>query len=48
MLRDPREYKDPELFNPERFLGDKPERDPHKMAFGYGRRYDGKPIYILP
>lgn len=25
-------------FNPERFLGDSPERDPHSLAFGFGRR----------
>jgi cytochrome P450 len=38
MLKDPRIYKDPELFNPERFLGRNPETDPRKIAFGFGRR----------
>ncbi|BCS17694.1 cytochrome P450 [Aspergillus puulaauensis] len=35
---DPKDYKDPMSFNPERFLGDSPERDPHSLAFGFGRR----------
>ncbi|RDW64567.1 cytochrome P450 [Aspergillus mulundensis] len=34
---DPKDYKDPMSFKPERFLGDNPERDPH-FVFGYGRR----------
>lgn len=38
MLRDPRTYKDPEQFNPERYLGRYPERDPRPMVFGFGRR----------
>lgn len=25
-------------FKPERFLGDKPEADPHDVVFGFGRR----------
>lgn len=25
-------------FTPERFLGDTPERDPHSVVFGFGRR----------
>ncbi|KAL4994465.1 cytochrome P450 [Aspergillus recurvatus] len=35
---DPKDYKDPMSFNPERFLGDKPERDPQTLSFGFGRR----------
>jgi hypothetical protein len=39
MMNDPRLYKDPERFMPERFLGENPERDPRELAFGFGRRY---------
>ncbi|KAB8248624.1 cytochrome P450 [Aspergillus flavus] len=35
---DPKIYRDPETFRPERFLGDNPELDPHTLAFGFGRR----------
>lgn len=35
---DPNVYKDPMVFNPERFLGPTPEPDPHTIAFGFGRR----------
>ncbi|KAB8223737.1 cytochrome P450 [Aspergillus novoparasiticus] len=38
---DPNEYHDPMTFKPERFLGDNghtPERDPHLISFGFGRR----------
>ncbi|OGM40178.1 O-methylsterigmatocystin oxidoreductase [Aspergillus bombycis] len=35
---DPKIYRDPEAFRPERFLGDNPELDPHSIVFGYGRR----------
>ncbi|GMF67658.1 unnamed protein product [Aspergillus oryzae] len=38
---DPNEYHDPMTFKPERFLSDNghtPERDPHLLAFGFGRR----------
>jgi len=38
MSRDPLVYKDPETFNPSRFLGDEPERDPALYVFGFGRR----------
>ena len=36
--RDPATYKDPETFNPARFLGENPEYDPHGIVFGFGRR----------
>ncbi|KAJ6101032.1 hypothetical protein N7499_000662 [Penicillium canescens] len=39
---DPLVYNDPMAFKPERFLdapdGSSPERDPHMLVFGYGRR----------
>ncbi|KAJ6089845.1 hypothetical protein N7467_005061 [Penicillium canescens] len=39
---DPLVYNDPMAFKPERFLdspdGSPPERDPHMLVFGYGRR----------
>ncbi|KAL3462651.1 cytochrome P450 [Aspergillus heterothallicus] len=35
---DPTDYKDPMSFNPERFLGSSPERDPQAFVFGFGRR----------
>jgi cytochrome P450 len=38
MLRDPRNYKNPDVFNPERFLGPNPEKDSREMCFGFGRR----------
>jgi cytochrome P450 len=38
MLRNPETYKDPEVFNPERFLGENPETDPRRIIFGLGRR----------
>jgi fumagillin biosynthesis cytochrome P450 monooxygenase len=38
MTRDPRNYKDPNKFDPLRFLGDNPERDPLDFVFGFGRR----------
>ncbi|KAJ0421285.1 cytochrome P450 [Aspergillus carlsbadensis] len=31
-------YKDPETFNPSRFLSPTPELDPHTLSFGFGRR----------
>lgn len=42
ILHDPKTYKDPMEFNPERFLASPesptPEEDPRHAAFGYGRR----------
>jgi hypothetical protein len=38
MSRDPRRYKDPHTFNPERFLGANPEPDVREYVFGFGRR----------
>ncbi|KAK7035675.1 cytochrome P450 [Favolaschia claudopus] len=38
-LHDPKVYRDPMLFNPERYLGPNAEPDPADMGlFGYGRR----------
>lgn len=37
---DPNVYKDPQSFNPDRFLGPNPEEDPYNIVFGFGRRYD--------
>ncbi|KXS93762.1 hypothetical protein AC578_4729 [Pseudocercospora eumusae] len=31
-------YPEPSTFNPNRFLGDKPEMDPRNFIFGFGRR----------
>jgi len=39
--RDPKNYRDPEIFDPERFIGSEgrePEVDPRSIAFGFGRR----------
>ncbi|THU77142.1 cytochrome P450 [Dendrothele bispora CBS 962.96] len=38
MAHDPTVYKDPMAFNPSRFLGDRPEKDPNEYIFGFGRR----------
>ncbi|EPQ54805.1 cytochrome P450 [Gloeophyllum trabeum ATCC 11539] len=38
MLHDPKTYANPMVFNPSRFLGEKPELDPREYCFGFGRR----------
>ncbi|TFK48765.1 cytochrome P450 [Heliocybe sulcata] len=38
LLHDAETYEDPMRFNPERFLGENPERDPRDFVFGFGRR----------
>ncbi|KAF8998255.1 cytochrome P450 [Cyathus striatus] len=38
MSHDEATYSDPMTFNPERFLGPKPQLDPMEFAFGFGRR----------
>lgn len=36
--RDENEYPQPHIFNPERYLGEKPQLNPREWAFGFGRR----------
>jgi cytochrome P450 len=38
MARDPRTYRNPDVFDPTRFLGENPEQDPRTFMFGFGRR----------
>ncbi|KAF5367916.1 hypothetical protein D9758_004438 [Tetrapyrgos nigripes] len=38
MSRDPSVYSNPDIFNPNRFLGPNPEQDPREYVFGFGRR----------
>ncbi|KAI4172112.1 MAG: hypothetical protein LQ343_003760 [Gyalolechia ehrenbergii] len=37
-LHDPKDYSDPHIFKPERYLAPLNEPDPSDIAFGYGRR----------
>ncbi|KAF9697158.1 hypothetical protein EKO04_005122 [Ascochyta lentis] len=37
-LHDPKEYSDPDIFKPERYMEPLNEPDPSDLAFGYGRR----------
>ncbi|KAF7329929.1 Cytochrome P450 [Mycena kentingensis (nom. inval.)] len=38
ITHDPELYPDPSKFDPSRFIGDSPQRDPFDFAFGFGRR----------
>jgi hypothetical protein len=38
MSRNPKTYRDPDAFDPSRFMGDNPELDPRAYIFGFGRR----------
>lgn len=38
MTRNPKYFKDPTEFKPERFLTDEPILDPRQFVFGFGRR----------
>lgn len=49
MMRDPKYYPEPLIFNPERFIGadggiNPSVLDPVNIAFGFGRRY----VYVCP
>ncbi|QRW13256.1 cytochrome P450 family protein [Ceratobasidium sp. AG-Ba] len=38
LMHDPATYPDPHTFNPDRFLKEKPDLDPRRFFFGFGRR----------
>lgn len=37
-MHNPKTFKNPNTFNPDRFLGPNPEMDTHTLCFGFGRR----------
>jgi hypothetical protein len=39
LFKDAKTYANPEVFAPERFIGETKERDPREYLFGFGRRY---------
>ena len=41
MSRDPRTYKNPDSFDPSRFLGENPELDPRSYFFGFQQKCKG-------
>lgn len=43
-LHDPKVYSNPFEFDPSRFLGPNPEKDPREVCFGFGRRVCPGPV----
>jgi cytochrome P450 len=48
ILHDPRNYPNPEKFDPTRYLGEKPQLDPREVSFGFGRRWAFSLIFRCP